>query len=101
MSANSLSYANGAYKYDFSIDSSQVYGGMAGFVKLSPDRWGMPAGDVNQNGEIEPDDKTIWKIHAGEKNYFTSDINLDGQSNHKDINDYWIKNISLECQVPE
>jgi hypothetical protein len=74
---------------------------MAGIVQLAPDRWGMPAGDVNHNGEIDMEDKATWMIQAGEQQYFSSDINLDGQVNNKDINDFWINNLNISCQVPE
>lgn len=92
---------NGTYKYDFSIDSSQVYGGVSGHVQLSPDRWGMPAGDTNSDGEINLYDKLMWRTVAGANDYLNADINLDGQVENKDINEFWINNLTIGCQVPD
>jgi hypothetical protein len=92
---------NGTYKYDFSSDSSQFYGGTAGCKQLSPERWGMPAGDADFNGQIGMDDKAVWEGQAGKSNYSTADMNLNGQIDNTDINEFWILNLNMSCQVPE
>lgn len=96
-----MSYQNGAYKYDFSTDSSQVYGGTASCKMLSPNVWGIPAGDVNGDGTIDIGDKNLWGNNAGNAVYAPEDINLDAQINHLDVNDFWILNYPFGCQVPE
>lgn len=68
---------------------------------LSPGVWGMPAGDINADGMIDEQDKSFWDSQAGTKNYISSDINLDGQVENRDINEFWIQNFSYSCQVPE
>jgi hypothetical protein len=100
LSAHPLSYQNGTYKYDFSIDSSQVYGGTAGCKLLAPNIWGMPAGDVNADGSVNEQDKTQWGYQAGNSSYTFGDLNLDGQVNNLDVNDYWILNYPFNSQVP-
>jgi hypothetical protein len=92
---------NGTYKYDFSTDSSQIYGGTAGCKSLTQGKWGMAAGDTNADGEIDVEDKQIWNSEAGNSLYSPSDLNLDGEIDHKDINDFWIWNLLFYCQVPE
>jgi hypothetical protein len=92
---------NGAYKYDFTTDSSQVYGGTAGSKPLSLGKWGMPAGDTDANGQIDADDLIDWNNEAGNQMYSPADLNLDGQIDHKDINNFWIWNLLFYCQVPE
>jgi hypothetical protein len=92
---------NGTYKYDFTTDSSQVYGGTAGYKLLAPGKWGMPAGDATPDGEINLYDKLKWRTEAGIKEYKASDFNMDGQVDNNDKNEFWIPNISVSCQVPE
>jgi hypothetical protein len=92
---------NGTYKYDFSTDSSQVYGGTAGAVPLSEGKWGMSADNANADGNIDSDDKNDWRIEAGKHDYLNADMNMDGQINNLDINEFWINHIFFSCQVPE
>jgi len=61
----------------------------------------MPAGDADASGEIGPDDVIEWNIEAGKEMFSPVDFNLDGQIDHKDINNFWIWNLMLSCQVPE
>jgi hypothetical protein len=68
---------------------------------LSPGVWGLPAGDINADGMIDEQDKSLWNLQAGFKNYTSSDINLDGQVENRDINEFWIQNFSYSSQVPE
>ena len=102
LSAYPIPYiGNGLYSYNFTTDSSQVYGGALNSIELAPGIWGMPAGDANCNGEIDSLDKEIWDAEAGNYGYFSADLNLDREIDNKDKLNYWLKNDSLNCHVPE
>jgi hypothetical protein len=92
---------NGVYSYDFSADSSQVYGGALNTIELMPEVWGLPSGDVNCDGEIDLTDKVIWESAAGKPGYLSTDLNLDGQVDNADKLDFWLKNEPLNCHVPD
>lgn len=96
-----LNIGTGIYSYDFSIDSSQVYGGGLNTVELMPEVWGLPSGDVNCDGEINLIDKGIWETNAGKFGYFSADLNLDSQVDNKDKLNFWLKNDTLNCHVPD
>ena len=68
---------------------------------LSPGVWGIPSGDINADGMIDDQDKTVWKTQAGTSIFTSSDIDLDGQVDNRDINEFWIQNFFYSCQVPE
>lgn len=89
------------YTYDYTIDSSQVYGEKASYKELAPGKWGIPVGDINGDGLIDMTDKTIWRSEAGIEGYKCSDINMNAQVDNKDLNEVWINNFSYSCQVPE
>lgn len=61
----------------------------------------MPAGDTDANGMINADDKLEWYNGAGNQYYSPADLNLDGQIDLKDINNFWIWNLLFNCQVPD
>lgn len=91
----------GILTHDFTSDSSHYYGSGAACKQLADGLWGLSSGDANGDGEISELDKIQWKLEAGANIYGSSDFNMDGQVNNKDINDFWIDNISMDCQVPE
>ena len=91
----------GLYSYDFSTDSSQVYGGSMNHLELTPGIWGMASGDANCDGEIDLLDKEIWETNAGTFGYFSSDLNMDRQVDNLDKLNFWLKNDSLNCHVPK
>lgn len=102
LSAYHLPYnGNGLYSYDFTTDSSQVYGGIMNHIELEPGVWGMASGDVNCNGEIDSLDKEIWEAEVGNFGYFSADLNLDREVDNQDKLNYWLKNDSLNCHVPD
>jgi hypothetical protein len=101
LSASPLIYQGGAYKYDFSTDSSQVYGGTATCKLLAPNVWGIPAGDINADGFIGAEDKSAWETDAGTHVYSPCDANLDSEVNLLDVNDFLLMNFPYSCQVPE
>jgi len=44
---------------------------------------------------------SIWTSQAGLNGYFPGDLNLDGEVNNIDKDDYWWHNIGTGLQVPE
>ena len=87
--------------YDFSTGSSQVYGGATGYTELKTGIWGMVSGDSNGDQVVNDTDKTAaWDTEAGEAGYKGYDLNLDGEVNNLDKNDFWIPNNPTSSQVP-
>ena len=102
MSAVPLIYQKGVYNYDFSTAAQQSYGGNSGIKQIYPGIWGMISGDADANGIIQQADKTTtWETSAGTQDYLPSDLNLDGQANNVDKDDYWLPNIGKGTQVPQ
>lgn len=103
MSSQPVTASGGIYNYDFSIDVSQIYGGAAGCKDiLNTGVWGMAAGDMNADGQIDGLDKnTIWTPQAGSGSYLSGDINLDGQTDNSDKNELYPENFNIiTCHVP-
>jgi hypothetical protein len=101
MSAYPLTLSNGVYNYNFSVDSTQVYGGTAGYKQLATGIWGMASGDANGDGVINTTDKTIWRSEAGNQGYLITDFNMDTQVSNDDANDLWLQNTALSSQIPD
>ncbi|MCD4682230.1 MAG: hypothetical protein K8R86_03015 [Bacteroidales bacterium] len=102
MSANPLSFYDGAYQYDFSYGSAQAYGDSLAHKPITPVLWGLASGNGNADSIINISDKTeIWQIQAGMDGYLESDFNLDGQVNTQDKNENWMENFGTNCQVPQ
>ena len=101
MSANALTTQPGVFcSYDFTTAASQAYGD--GQNQLGNGFYGMIAGDANGNGIIDIiDEILIWIPQAGSAGYHNGDLDLNGQVNNPDKNDWWLKNIGYESQVPE
>ncbi len=94
---------SGTVNYDFTTGAGQFYGTAAGYNELEAGVWGMAAGDINADGTVNATDKSPlgWKVDAGKKGYFGSDLNLNIQVTNKDKNDYWLPNINKTTQVPD
>ncbi|RLD54611.1 MAG: hypothetical protein DRJ05_14310, partial [Bacteroidetes bacterium] len=97
MSANALSQSGGVYEYDFSTGINKAYGNSEKLVNGKAVLFG---GDMNADGNINVDDKTIWVNEAGTVGYLKSDVTFDGQSGNKDKNDIWVPNNGTDSQVP-
>jgi len=88
------------YTYDFSTDGSQAHGN--GQNDLGNGIFGMIGGDANADGVINLSDAIqSWMPQAGYAGYLNADIDLNGQVNNPDKNDWWFQNIGSETQVPE
>ena len=101
ISANSLIPGpGGLYSYDFTSTISQAYGD--GQINLGNSFFGMIAGDANADGLINLSDGIqTWIPQAGTTGYLNGDLNLNAQVNNPDKNDQWLKNLTMESQIPE
>ncbi|MEZ5198259.1 MAG: GEVED domain-containing protein [Bacteroidales bacterium] len=100
MSANPLELASSVYTFDFSTGGGQAYGTNSQ-NEITTGIWGMIAGDMIPDGQINNLDKTTaWELHAGLKGYHPADNNLDGEVNNNDKNEYWLPNDGKGSQIP-
>jgi hypothetical protein len=94
---------SGTMVYDFSTGSEKVYGGATGYKLLETGVWGMAAGDINADGNVDALDKSPlgWKVDAGKNGYLGADLNMNTQVSNKDKNDFWVPNNNIKStQVP-
>jgi hypothetical protein len=99
MSANPLTESGGVYSYDFTTAMNQAYN--SGQKEIAIGVWGMFAGDANADGLIEETDKIKWEGQAGTSGYLSGDIDMNGQVDNKDKNDFWLPNFGEGTQVPD
>jgi hypothetical protein len=93
LSANPLTEVAGTYFYNFSTGEDKAIGGSLGYKDIGGGYWGMVSGDANADGLLDDNDGIeSWYLEVGESGYLGSDVNLDGQSNNLDKNDYWFIN---------
>lgn len=101
MSSVGLTNVGGTYTYDFTTSATQVYGGGPGHKQIGSGIWGMMSGDGDGNGTVNTNDKAlVWSVNSGKIGYFTSDFNLDRQTNNKDKNEKWLPNLTKVTLVP-
>jgi hypothetical protein len=92
---------DGIYEYDFTNTAGQAYGSDAQ-NQLGLSVWGMISGDVNSDGDVNADDKTLyWDNEAGMSGFLNTDTNRDGQVDNKDKLENWLPNKGKGCVVPE
>ena len=102
LSAIALIRDGSNYTYDFTSAEAQVHGADIGHKEVEPGIWGMVAADALADGIIDITDKTnSWMIEAGLHGYYSSDMNMDVQTNNMDKNEMLINNMGKQCQVPE
>jgi len=102
MSSAGFNPVNGdVISYDFSTGSAQVYGGATGYKDLGG-VWGMASGDINGDKAIDGTDNTDgWATEAGEEGgYQGTNLNIDGQIENKDKNEYLVPNDGMNSGVP-
>ncbi len=92
---------NNLFSYDFSSDSSQIYGGTQGCREVAPGLWGMASGDANGDGEINIQDKLLWDAEAGILGYKSSDFNMNEQVDNSDKDNCFIHNIYMNSSIPD
>jgi len=102
MSGMPLQLVEGAYQYDFSGGSNQVYGGVLAHKELAAGIWGMIGSDGNADGVISNQDKIdIWSAQAGFSGYNMGDFDMDSQVSNPDKLDMWLPNSGHGTQVPD
>lgn len=103
MSANVVQESGGVYSIDFTSSAANTHGGTSALIDLGG-KFGMPAGDSNNDGNIDATDLNTWRANNGAAfNYSSngiSDFNLDGVINSVDRNDFHKKNTAKTRQVP-
>ena len=87
----------GYYTYDFSTAVTKAYGGTNGYkqIGMSPLRYGMVTGDIDQDASIFVSDYNVWAAAFGVTNvYNKSDLDTDGNVFVTDYNK-WAANFGL------
>lgn len=101
MSSQPLLLSNQVCSYNFTLSSSQVYGGTLGCRELAPGTWGMVSGDGNGDGMVNNQDKiNVWQQQTPGSGYLGGDFNMDGQVNNVDKIVHWSPNGGRSSQVP-
>jgi sugar lactone lactonase YvrE len=74
--------------YDFTNTSSQAYGN--NMIEVEPNVWAFFSGDVNQDGNIDNSDYSIWETDANNFafGFFTTDLNGDGNVDNSDYSNW-------------
>jgi hypothetical protein len=93
----------GTVAWDFTTGAGQFYGTSAGYKEIETGVWGMAAGDINADGNVDALDKSPlgWKVDAGKNGYLGADLNMNTQVSNKDKNDFWVPNNNIKStQVP-
>jgi hypothetical protein len=104
MSANKISESGGTYTIDFTSSSANTYQTTAALIDFGDGKFGMPAGDIDQDGDIDATDLSTWRTNNGAIFSYSgsglADFNLDGVINAVDRNNFYQKNTSRTRQVP-
>ena len=93
----------GTVVWDFTTGAGQFYGTSTGNKEIETGVWGMAAGDINADGNVDASDKSPlgWKVDAGKNGYLGADLNMNTQVSNKDKNDFWVPNNNTKStQVP-
>ncbi|OEK07187.1 choice-of-anchor D domain-containing protein [Roseivirga misakiensis] len=104
MSAIAIDGSGGTLTIDFTSNSANTYQTTTALASLTNNKFGMPSGDVNQDGSINSTDLSTWRTNNGAAYSYSgngsSDFNLDGEINAVDRNDFQQKNTSKTRRVP-
>ncbi|MEQ9298511.1 MAG: 6-bladed beta-propeller [Cyclobacteriaceae bacterium] len=104
MSANAISESGGTYTIDFTSNSANTYQTNTALVSLAGGKFGMPAGDIDQDGDIDATDLSTWRTNNGAVFSYSgsgvADFNLDGVINAVDRNGYQQPNSGKSSQIP-
>jgi len=100
MSMTAVPQVGEIYTYNFTTSASKAYGNNQS--NLDGGVFGMIAGDLNADGDINDFDLTEqWDIYSGKADYFRADGNMDRQVNNPDKNDVWYPNLGKTEIFPE
>jgi len=97
MSSTGAISVNNIYSYDFTTDVTKAFGGANGYKLIGtlPLRYGMVAGDIDNDGNIFVADYNSWAANAGISGlYFGQDLDMDGNIFISDYN-FWASNAGL------
>ncbi|MDD2964857.1 MAG: hypothetical protein PHQ65_05855 [Bacteroidales bacterium] len=99
--SGSLQNIAGVMTYDFSTSIDQAFNSGAGYkqIDVSPEVYGLVAGDADVDGEIGVNDFTLWAVDFGNAPvYFNSDMDMDGDIG---VNDFtrWAVNFGIANPV--
>ncbi len=98
MSSSAVPLSTVTSDYDFTTGTGQYEGGDAALLETGV--YGMYAGDADNNGQIQNNDKNdFWKIQVGQSGYKCADFNLNGEVQNDDKNDIWKSNVGKGTQV--
>ncbi|WP_141719633.1 dockerin type I domain-containing protein [Roseivirga misakiensis] len=104
MSAAAIDGSGGTLTIDFTSNSANTYQTTTALASLTNNKFGMPSGDVNQDGSINSTDLSTWRTNNGAVYSYSgngnADFNLDGEINAVDRNEFQQKNTSKTRQVP-
>lgn len=104
MSASAISGTSGTLTIDYTGSSANTYQTTTALASLAGGKFGMAAGDFDQDGNIDVDDLETWRTNNGAVYSYSgsgiADFNLDGVINAVDRNDFHQKNTSKTRQVP-
>lgn len=100
ISSVSVNKENGRIEYDFTSGDGQSWG-LQSQTHMGVDLFGMWSGDADSDGQIEAGDIFIWKNQAGKSGYFSSDVNLSGDVQNQDKNDFILIHQGKVSHVPD
>lgn len=105
MSASAVPGGSGTLTIDFRENSNNTHKTTDALVSLVGSKFGMPAGDIDQDGDIDAADLSTWRSNNGVAfSYAVSgkaDFNLDGVINAVDRNEFHQKNLTKIRRVPQ
>ncbi len=102
MSANPISPNKGTTIIDFTVGDEMAYNGKYAMKELSPNTWGVIAGDGNADGQINNSDKNeSWFLQKDSTGYFSADYNMDGTVNFNDLTVLWRANGGRAHWMPD
>jgi len=92
--------SGGIYSYDFSYPADQAHSN-GSQNEIASNIWGLIGGDANSSANVSSEDKTLeWENTVGNSDYIPSDLNLDGQIDNKDKDEFWLPNLGKGTFVP-
>lgn len=104
LSAAAVTLSASGALYDFSLGSTQFYGGTNGCknINIVLNEWGMVAADASCEGSIFTNDYTnFWVPSFGTTNtYNSADFNMDGNVFTNDYTNYWVPNFGKSNVLP-
>jgi len=100
ISSDVMPRIGGIYSWDFTISGAAFSNTGPGQKDLGGGVYGMFGGDINGEQVIDPTtDLPFWKGGACYKGYLQADVDLNGQVDNKDKNDFIIPNLWKDTQI--